>query len=75
MKLIFLSLFMFLNCNTNNINNIVIPTTLDQCKNYDDTLYVLNYYSYNEFNHLKPPCDCSPDPDGCLLSRYNNLKE
>jgi hypothetical protein len=57
-----------------NNPSIVEPlTNLKDCNTYEDTVYVLNYFSY-ENGKLKPPCDCSPDPQGCIESRYLNLQ-
>jgi hypothetical protein len=45
-----------------------LPTKLEDCDCYEDSVYVIDFWSYQD-GRLKPPCSMSPDYRGCMLSR------
>ena len=59
--------------NCQNVSDEELPTTLEQCKTYEDTIYVLDFHCY-ENGLLKPPCSLSPDYAGCIQARLDDLE-
>lgn len=80
MKLNIFILLLFCTCTADqNFNPIEpdttlrAPITLEEATNHSDSIYVLDYYFY-ENGKIKPPCSISPDYEGCILSRAKQLK-
>ncbi len=62
-----LVLIAFLSCTENPVIK-PLPTTLEDCDCYEDSVYVIDFWSYQD-GHLKPPCSMSPDYRGCMAAR------
>lgn len=46
------------------------PTELIDCFTYEDSIYVIDNWSYNQkTGNRKPPCSMSPDYCGCMENR------
>jgi hypothetical protein len=49
------------------------PEILEECECWDDTIYVVNYWYFNESGKKKPPCSMSLEYDACIKSRLKAL--
>lgn len=48
-------------------------TKLEDAKTRQDTIYVIDNWNYSERGNRKPACSMSPDYNGCMQSRIENL--
>jgi hypothetical protein len=72
--IILLTIFLLSSCvNQNQITHQSFPETLEDCNTLEDTIYVLDYWSYDENGYLRPPCSLSPDYSGCIKKRYSEI--